>query len=47
MTKEQEVVDKLLSFAFAMSENMVGLTKQIMMRIPLLKRLMSIYKNTL
>ena len=27
MTKEQEVVDKLLSFAFAMSENMVGLTK--------------------
>ena len=27
MTKEQEIVDKLLSFAFAMSENMVGLTK--------------------
>ena len=27
MTKEQEIVGKLLSFAFAMSENMVGLTK--------------------
>ncbi len=27
MTKEQEVVEKLLSFAFAMSENMIGLTK--------------------
>ena len=27
MTKEQEIVDKLLSFAFAMSENMIGLTK--------------------
>ena len=27
MTKEQEVIDKLLSFAFAMSENMIGLTK--------------------
>lgn len=27
MSKEQEVVEKLLSFAFAMSENMIGLTK--------------------
>ena len=27
MSKEQEIVDKLLSFAFAMSENMIGLTK--------------------
>lgn len=27
MTKEQEVVEKLLSFAFAMSGNMIGLTK--------------------
>lgn len=27
MSREQEVVDKLLSFAFAMSENMIGLTK--------------------
>ena len=27
MSKEQEIVEKLLSFAFAMSENMIGLTK--------------------
>lgn len=27
MSKEREIVEKLLSFAFAMSENMVGLTK--------------------
>lgn len=27
MSKEREVVEKLLSFAFAMSENMIGLTK--------------------
>lgn len=27
MSKEQEVVEKLLSFAFAMSENMIGLGK--------------------
>lgn len=27
MSKELEVVEKLLSFAFAMSENMIGLTK--------------------
>ena len=27
MSKEQEIVEKLLSFAFAMSENMIGLGK--------------------
>ena len=27
MSKEQKIVEKLLSFAFAMSENMIGLTK--------------------
>lgn len=27
MSREQEIVEKLLSFAFAMSENMIGLTK--------------------
>lgn len=27
MSKEQEIVEKLLSFTFAMSENMIGLTK--------------------